>query len=212
MAGGKSSREFYIKCRGEECWEILEALLDNLKARDISYRVTDRGIWIRISGLDPEVKRLWSLAKRVAASTKSFTRTGRGVEIEIDALFKKLHATFPPQALEEALNLLGIPASIVEGRIRTAADPDTLLRVASLIAEASRSLPPSLRSSAARRMILAASAVLEIAPEELVERAEELGILAKDPDTGMFVLMREWRRGLRDLVKTLRRHASIDTG
>ncbi len=198
---GRGSREYYISCREEECWEILEALLESIKARNISYKVSDKGIWIRVSGLAPEAKQTWFQAKRIAASTKSLSRSRRGTQISLEAVFSRVKATFPPQVLEEVLSLSGYPTSITGGEIVTAASPDTLLAAASRIAAASRSLPPRLRGSAARKFVLAASTVLGAEPSTVVEEAVDKGILMRDPDTGFLILTREWRSALRGFIR-----------
>jgi len=198
------SREFYISCSGDECWDILDSLLDNVKANSIQYRVTSNGIWIKISGLSPEIKEAWIKARRIASSSKSFTRSRRGVRTTLEALFSKTRLTFPSQVLEEVLAMQGYPTTISGSEVRSTADPDTLVNAAVRIAEIFHSLPSSLRGSAARKMITAASAILGIEPEETIEEAERLGVLVRDPDTGTLMLVKEWKTALRMLLKSLR--------
>ncbi len=198
-------RSFYVKCLGEECEEILAYILENVKARDVSYRVTPSGIYITIRGLEPEIRDAWQRIRYYASLSKRL-RSGRGiVEVPINHLAKEAGVTVSAQALVEALKLRGYKAEFSEGLLRSDAPRDELLELARTLGEVSRELGLRVRGSAARRVVSVAVALTGMNVEEVLGEAERLGLLVYDEYSNRFVLTREWRDALRLLLKSLRR-------
>lgn len=199
------ARSFYVKCSGEECEEVLAYILENVKARNISYRVTPSGIHIVIRGLEPEIRDAWQRIRYYVSLAKRL-RSGRGMmEIPLNHLAKEAGVTVSAQALVEALKLRGYKAEFVGGLLRSDAPRDELVELARALGEMSRELGLRVRGSAARRMVSVAVALTGIGVEEVLKEAEKLGLLIYDEDSDRFVLTREWRDALRFLIKTLRR-------
>ncbi len=198
-------RSFYVKCSGEECEDILSYLLENVKARDISYRVTPSGIYVTIRGLEPEIRDAWQRIRYYSSLAKRL-RSGRGVvEIPVNHIAKETGVTVSAQALVEALRLKGYKAEFAEGLIRSDAPREELLGLARVLGEVAKSLGMVVRGSAARRLVSVAVALTGTRAEDVLEVAGRLGLMVYDEDSGRYVLTREWRDALRLLLRALRR-------
>ena len=161
-------------------------------------------VYIEIVGTEFEVKDSWYRVRQALADLWELYRLRTRREASIEAIVKEAGRTFPPEALVYALELRGYEARLSGDKslLYTTAPPEEVITVARKIADAIDQLKYRVRGSAAKRMIAAIAAGLDVDVERVIEYGLRSRVLEETEDK--IILREEWRRGLRKIAVMLK--------
>lgn len=161
-------------------------------------------VYIEIVGTEFEVKDSWYRVRQALADLWELYRLRTRREASIEAIVKEAGRTFPPEALVYALELRGYEARLSDDKslLYTTAPPEEVITVARKIADAIDQLKYRVRGSAAKRMIAAIAAGLDVDVERVIEYGLRSRVLEEAEDK--IILREEWRRGLRKIAVMLK--------
>ncbi len=163
-------------------------------------------LYVRLTGTDYELRTAWARIKEAVSELWSlYSLEARG-ETSIEGIVREIRATFPPDALVEALRLQGYRAELGgEGpgkTLSTNAPAEKVLETAKRVAEAVEEVRFRVRGSNAKKLVAAAAAGLGRSVEEVIEYGLRLGVLGVDEEERVY-LREEWRRALKKLALVL---------
>ncbi|HID04488.1 MAG TPA: DUF2067 domain-containing protein [Aigarchaeota archaeon] len=161
-------------------------------------------VYIEIVGTEFEVKDSWYRVRQALADLWELYRLRTRREASIEAIVKEAGRTFPPEALVYALELRGYEAGLSDDKslLYTTASPEEVTTAARKIADAIDQLKYRVRGSAAKRMIAAIAAGLDVDVERVIEYGLRSRVLEETEDG--IILREEWRRGLRKIAVMLK--------
>lgn len=197
-------REFFIQCRGDECFKIAELISENAPQVElIDIDISDHGLRIKIYGYKSDIKRVWNTIKQLLRiyQTPYITGHGRIRRIPIQYIVGRIKRTFPPSLLVFILKKKGYRASLSEDNeeILSDAEPDHVIEIASRIADLTQRIRNITRGTSTKYFIIAASILLDKDPEYIVNKALEKGILERIEDK--IRVRKEWRQALEEVIK-----------
>ncbi|WP_231656822.1 DUF2067 family protein [Pyrodictium delaneyi] len=161
-------------------------------------------VYIEIVGTEFEIKDSWYRVRQALADLWELYRLRTRREASIEAIVKEAGRTFPPEALVYALELRGYEARLSDDKslLYTTAPPEEVITTARKIADAIDQLKYRVRGSAAKRMIAAIAAGLDVDVEHVIEYGLRSRVLEETEDG--IILREEWRRGLRKIAVMLK--------
>ena len=171
-------------------------------------RLEGRRLFITLWGTEAQVKETWLKLRQIVSELWEIYRLERLGEASVDAIVKEAGRTFPPEALVEALRLMGYEASYDRetGLIRTRAPADIVVSTARRVAEVIDELKFRVSGTAAKRVIAAVAVGLGVEVDKVIEFGLKMRVFKED-ENGRVVLAEEWRRAIRKLAVMLRPHA-----
>ena len=161
-------------------------------------------VYIEIVGTEFEIKDSWYRVRQALADLWVLYRLRTRREASIEAIVKEAGRTFPPEALVYALELRGYEARLSDDKslLYTTAPPEEVITTARKITDAIDQLKYRVRGSAAKRMIAAIAAGLDVDVEHVIEYGLRSRVLEETEDG--IILREEWRRGLRKIAVMLK--------
>lgn len=185
--------------------KVYEKVSSAAKTSYSEIRFEEGRLVVRLVGTEYSIRSAWASIREAIRDLWELYGLDRSGETSIDSIVREIRATFPPEALVEALKIRGYAASLGEGRnvLRTNAPSSVVLELAKSIARVLEEIRFSVRGSSAKRVVASVSAGLGLEPSIVVEYGVRLGVFGYDEDERI-VLKEEWRRAIRKLVVVLR--------
>ncbi len=197
-------REFYIPCRGEECFKLAEIINEKVpQVEFIDISIEENGLRILMYGYKSDIKRAWQVIKQLVKTHRSAIATGPyGLKrISLQYIVEEIHKTYPPLLLEYVLKRKGYYAKLSDDGlyILTNADIDEVLKIADRIHNLTNTIRDLVKGTSTKYFIVAASIILGVNPREVIELALEKGLLDKTNDK--YMLRKEWRQALEEVIR-----------
>ncbi|MEB2836546.1 MAG: DUF2067 domain-containing protein [Desulfurococcales archaeon] len=178
-----------------ELERFLEALYKAIRSYGAVLRIKGDQLVIEVYGDRAMILDSWTRIKELISDysrVESSTYPAR-------LIFKEVGLALPLDIIAEVLSLKGYSAAIEEEDLRTDAPYDEVISTALSVKEALEDTKLLYATRTAKKLVVAASALLEEDPHSVIERAIELG-LARFDEEGKFELLKPWREALRELV------------
>ncbi len=158
-------------------------------------------LYIRLSGTDYELKQAWASLKKTITELWDLYWLEKTGTTSIDTIAREIGATFPPEALVEALRLQGYRADYDRENnvLYTNAPASRVMEAARTIARVVEETRFRVRGAAAKRLIASIVAGTGASVDEVIEYGLRLGVLGFDEEEHI-VLKEEWRRGIRKIA------------
>ncbi|MEM0355137.1 MAG: DUF2067 family protein [Desulfurococcaceae archaeon] len=199
-------KTFVIPCRGEECVDLSNTLLENISGTGtVTIEAKQNQIVVTIYGYKSEVRETWLILRKLVEE-KKLLRLGKGLlKISLNQLAKVLRKTIPPKLLVEVLKRLGYYAVYEKGEsaIVTNAPLEELKRISEELADSYSKTGGICRGTTTRYYLAALTVLTGLDLERIVENAEKLNHIYRDED-GKIVVRVEWVRALDEYIKTYR--------
>ncbi|WFO75908.1 DUF2067 family protein [Desulfurococcaceae archaeon MEX13E-LK6-19] len=197
-------RVFFIPCRGDECLKLAELIKDNITTLEAAIEVKEHGIEVTLYGYKTDIKRAWVKVKQIVSLHKELSSLS-GKEhkrIPVDYLVSLTRKTFPPILLVEILSRKGYKAKYSNGVIETNADIEFLKNVIEKIAEVYEEIKYSVRGTTTKYFVAAASIILDLDPNYVIEEGLKKGLLRSDEEEKPR-LTKEWRQALKEFMESI---------
>jgi len=186
---------------------FLDRLSRNIKTPIASISVRGDTIRVELSGTLSQIRETMDALRKLFEEYK--------VKVERKARVITFHdiesmagVGVPVDVLEELLKLKGYPARRrAKKSIETTAPKEVVEEAVRKLVEAYKSVRHDKISKRAMKMVIVASAYLELNPPQVIEEALKAKILSKDPN-GRIRIEYAWRGALRELVRLYRREAT----
>ncbi len=185
--------------------KVYERLASAVRTAFAEIRVEGGRASIAVVGTEAQLREAWASIKEAVTQLWELYRLLSGGEATIEAIAREAGRTFPPEALVEALRLMGYEATLDEDKtvLRTAAPSEKVVEAARRIAEVMDEIRFSVRGSAAKKLVAALSAGLGVPADAVIEYGLRSRVFIRD-DEGKVRLRMEWRQGLRRLAVMLK--------
>jgi len=185
--------------------KVYERLASAVRTGFAEIRIEGGRASIALVGTEAQIREAWASIKEAVTQLWELYRLLSGGEAAIEAIVREVGRTFPPEALVEALRLLGYEATLNEDGavLYTTAPPEKVVETARKIAEVMDETRFSVRGSAAKRLVAALSAGLGVPADVVIEYGLRSRVLEQDEE-GKVRLRMEWRQGLRRLAVMLK--------
>ncbi|WP_257640423.1 DUF2067 domain-containing protein [Pyrodictium delaneyi] len=184
--------------------KVYEKISSTIRSGYAEISIRGGRVYIEIVGTEFEIKDSWYRVRQALADLWELYRLRTRREASIEAIVKEAGRTFPPEALVYALELRGYEARLSDDKslLYTTAPPEEVITTARKIADAIDQLKYRVRGSAAKRMIAAIAAGLDVDVEHVIEYGLRSRVLEETEDG--IILREEWRRGLRKIAVMLK--------
>lgn len=188
--------------------KLYDRVSEAVRALQAEVRLEGRRLFVTLWGTEAQVKETWLKLRQIITELWEIYRLERTGEASIDAIAREAGRTFPPEALVEALKLMGYEASYDRetGLIRTNAAASTVVSTARRLAEVIDELRFRVSGTAIKRVIAAVAVGLGVDVDKVIEFGLKMRVFEED-ENGRVVLVEEWRRAIRKLAVMLRPHA-----
>lgn len=198
-------KTFVIPCRGEECVDLSNTLLENLSgAGNVTIEAKQNNIVVTVYGYKSDVRETWMAIKNLLEEKRRLQPAGKGlIRINLNQLAKVLKRTVPPKLLVEVLKRYGYYATYEkeDSAVVTDVPLEELKRIAEQLGEAYLSIGNICRGTTTRYYLVALTVLTGGDLEKIVENAEKLNHVYRDED-GRIVVKVEWVRALDEYIKT----------
>ena len=184
--------------------KIYEKISSAIRSSYAEVRIQSGRAYIELVGTTSQIKESWSKIREVVRELWELQNLLEGRETSIEAIVKEAGRTFPPEALVYALKLRGYEARLggEKDKLLTNAPAEEVIALARQIAEIIDSIRFIVKGAAARRLIAAVSAGLNVPAERVIEYSVKAKIL-EETEEGLR-LREEWRRAVRKLAVLLK--------
>ena len=178
---------------------FLERLEKSIFSETVIGEIEGDTIRLQIYGSKLAVNRTLRMLRKLLKEY-STPKTGREKAYSLKLLSREAGISLPPDVLIEVLKAEGFSARVEEGRLYTDADQDTVLGVASLIADAIKKLEHIYSTRTAKKLLIAYLTLNPtLNPSEAVMKALTQGVLEEDDDGKLYV-RGDWREALKTLL------------
>ncbi|BEP18116.1 hypothetical protein PYJP_14680 [Pyrofollis japonicus] len=184
--------------------KIYDKIASSIRAPYAEISIRGGRAYIEIVGTEAEIKDSWNRVRNALQDLWELYRLETEKEALIESIVKEAGRTFPPESLVYALKLKGYDARLSDDKqvLYTNAPPSVVVELARRIAEIIDEIRFRVKGTAAKRMVAAIAAGLDVDPEKVIEYGISTRVL-EESDEGI-VLREEWRRALRKVAVMLK--------
>jgi hypothetical protein len=184
--------------------KIYDKIANSIRAPYAEISIRGGRAYIEIVGTEAEIKDSWNRVRNALQDLWELYRLETEKEALIESIVKEAGRTFPPESLVYALKLKGYDARLSGDKqvLYTNAPPNVVVELARRIAEIIDEIRFRVKGTAAKRMVAAIAAGLDVDPEKVIEYGISTKVL-EESDEGI-VLKEEWHRALRKVAVMLK--------
>ena len=187
--------------------KIYEKLASVIRTGYAEIRVVNGKAYIEMVGTAAQLRENWQRVKDAVKELWDLYSLEIRGEAPVDVIAREAGSTFPPQALVEALRLLGYEARLIDTGevklVRTNAPSRLVIETANRLGGVVDSLRFQVAGSAAKRVIAAVAVGLNVDPETVIEYGLRMRVFERD-DAGRVRLREEASRAVRKLAVVLK--------
>ncbi len=197
-------RSFFVKCRGNECFELASILQEKIPSLDtVEINIGEDGLRITMYGYKSDIKRAWEVIKNTVKTYRAgIIEVGKGIKkYDVSYLVERTKQTFPPILLSEILRHMGYTVEVSEDKtsILTSADEDTIIDTIRKMNDVAMEIRFKARGTVTKYFIIASSILTGKPPETVLAEATAYGILGQENEK--YRLKKEWRQALEEYLK-----------